>query len=132
MNEELKQLSESFATLKTNFLKLKETLGMPMSDKEEMPDMDKKMNDMMGYVFSMIDNVHTRIDNLGNYIYDVESKCNKHSSVGHLPPLSASQLKKALDVCGAGEDYDVSKPYITSANTKRGYCLEASYIPSKK
>ncbi len=132
MNDELKKLSEAFGTISKKYLQTKADMG------EKDSGMDKKMSDMMGYVYQLIDNLHRRVDYVSQAGYEIYDEHMSKST--HLPKLSVSQMNKLLENCGASDDY-VCNPKqvmakalgkIVSVKTPRGTFVEAEYIPQKK
>lgn len=73
---------------------------------------DEDMEDLWTAMFKEMDYVHSRINRAFEYASECEnrhySEMNKHFA-GHIPSLTAGQIKKILEVCGAAEDYEVIK-----------------------
>ena len=109
MNKELKELSESCASLCENLKQLK--ADMPVDPKNPSNDM---MNKCMDAMYNIADNLHRRIDIVDQNHWQ---KMDNHISAStHLPKLTASQHEKLLKSCGASEDYQVQKPTIWARN----------------
>jgi len=132
--KELGILKQSFASLEEKFKSVKsEVKADSMTDmkpttedcmnymKSSMDYMDQKVsyiNEMMSSVRQMI---YQNADSFYNYTY-------KHAQ-NHVPVLTASQMNKLLENCGASEDFEVKKPtlYMSSAKTSRGIEITASF-----
>lgn len=114
--EELSKLNQSFAALNDGFKKLidkkKEIKGEHTGEKED---------EMMEYMHSLFSNVHNRISYAENMIYGCMDDQYKHKSVGHLPVLSASQMKKAMTKMGLDEDFDIRPATTVYASKGRSY-----------
>lgn len=121
--KELEKYKEAIASAETKL----QTKADSMMDNH-----DEKMKNMMQYMDARIGYVYDMIANMRNMLYQHQdqmySYVRNHSN-GHMPALSASQMKKALDSCGAGEDYNIVKPYLSvaSSKTSRGVEITASF-----
>jgi hypothetical protein len=60
-----------------------------------------------------------RLDATNSAIEEAYSSIYKHAGQGHWPKLTASQLEKALDKCGLGEDFNVAKPTIYASKVNK-------------
>jgi hypothetical protein len=82
---------------------------------------------MCDMVYRVAENIHARIDRLGDEMW-------RHMSDGHLPPIKgAGKMEKALDTLGMSDDYAVYKPMI-SATVKdgaRGKIVEIATVSQK-
>lgn len=96
---DIKQLKESFATAKKQY---EETKGYGAAE-------DSKDDHM----YTMIDNLYRYMSAVEDSVYRVMGEHNKNTT--HLPKLTASQVEKLLDSCGAGKDFQVQRPVIWSS-----------------
>jgi hypothetical protein len=83
---------------------------------------------------NMAENFYYGLDSLRQYIYRLESAFYDYTyahNKGHLPPIKgAQQMEKALKAIGADGDYEIIKPYISTASessTPRGKVLEVEF-----
>lgn len=78
-------------------------------------DEDKDSKDVMQSMYSYMDyiskNMWNEMDSMRNYISRLEGSMYEHGQ-NHLPKLTAGQMKKVLDMCGASEDYEIKKPAL--------------------
>lgn len=83
-------------------------------------DFDKlccRMQDLFSYLTSRISSLET---SFYNYTYE-------HSK-GHLPPIkSVTSMQKLLKVAGMENEYEVYKPTIVVASTRRGSEISATF-----
>lgn len=135
MNEELKKMRESLATIQKQIEAAK---PKPIDPKE--PDADDKFNNLHKSVMDMHNNMSAALNAMRNYMYAMEDDSyarhsnfvNKHQN-GHLPAItSAGKMEKALKALGMSEDYAVAKPTIyCSGSTKRGL-IEVEFGKTKE
>ncbi|SRR3990167_4836806 len=120
---ELDKLKQSFASLDEKY-KASADMHDDMED-EKMKKIHQMMDERMGYIYQMLGKLHDMVYQTQDMHY---AAWNKHIS-NHIPPLTASQMEKVLDMCGARGDFEIKKPalYISSANTKRGLEITASF-----
>jgi len=113
MSEKLNQLKTMIATSQENLKKMQ----------AEMPE-DDRMNKMMKEMYRYMDYVM-------GYIYEMEASGYKQwerHNVGHIPSVKgAGKMQAVLEALGLDDDYEVYKPMISVAKTKRGMEIEASY-----
>ncbi|MEK6880847.1 MAG: hypothetical protein AABY22_14605 [Nanoarchaeota archaeon] len=120
MDKEFQEIKESLAKEHEKFKKIL----AEMENKEDMVhrnEMYETMDRMYSYMMRQIDYV-------SNAFWDYRVNHNK----GHLPPIKTSSgMQAALEALGMGDDFEVEKPTISIANTKRGVQIIASFKPSK-
>ena len=141
--KELESLASEFTKIKEETKKKIETKAYHEGDKDcsSPTDFYKILDDCVTQIYRdlwrSMDNISTRIDNLGSYFYQYQYDHSK----GHVPPLTPSQLKTLVENVGADGDWEIVKRSvyakqilgkITQVNTPRGVFVEAEYIPQKK
>jgi len=105
MKDKLEQLKRADASISKEF----KTAKLAKANIEDPASID--------LVYNVVDSAHRRIDNLANTIYDYMYEHSK----GHMPPVrTASGMQKLLDAAGMGDDYEVLKPFVSVASTKKG------------
>jgi len=119
--EELKELQAKITELQA---KIQAKLPVAKADDMAEPEGEEKEEEMCSkedlyeaysYMYQMIDNVWKYMDRLQEVQYE--------HTIGHLPKLTATQLKKVLDKCGLSEDFDV-KPLVTVYASRQGRIAE--------
>lgn len=138
MDENIKKLEESkkqLDNLKTAFAEIEKGFKALVKPKIEIKADGMKdgpsPQDCMNYIDSQSKYFWQAISNLQQTIYSTQNQFYgmfaDHTS-SHLPKLTASQMQKMLDSCGAGSDYEIKKPqlYISSAKTLRGSVITIS------
>lgn len=95
---------------------------------QDVEEEDDMMEEMLGIMREAFSYVYASIDNVCNYVTEVEREVYSHASsenpkITHLPKLSASQMNKLLKNCGGGEDY-VCEPKVVYAGAKKGWEIE--------
>ena len=123
-NAEIEKLSQTFATLQSEFNAVKTELKASDVNTVTVDKMYQAINCMMSSVYSMIDNCHARISKMDDYYYKMLSEHYQ----GHLPKLTPSQLNAVLKTCGADEDYEVAKRMIFASKNE----ITAEYIAPQK
>lgn len=73
--------------------------------------------------------IYKYMDYLSNSMYEymskLESNLYEHKD-GHLPKLTAGQMEKLLESCGASGDYEIKKPTVYVSKTNKGISFLAS------
>jgi hypothetical protein len=114
--EDLKQILASMEQEKNLAIKRLEECKAVQSSDDHMKNMRNEFYDSMSRMW--------------NYAYQIQSSFYNYASEhakGHLPPIkTASQMEKCLKSMGMENDYQVYKPVLSVANTKRGNILEAN------
>lgn len=107
--------------------------------RESIADCQKKFQELKGDGLSEDPRFEALYNNLGyiiKYIYQVEDSLWNYRiehAKGHLPQIKgAGKMQKALKTLGMEDDYEVTKPMISVANSKRGIIVEATYKPEDK
>ncbi len=103
--------------------------------KADVTPADDQMKRMMDYMDARIGYVHEMIGNMRDMLYKHQDNMYGYISNhnrGHLPVLTASQMQKTLDNCGAGEDYHIMKPVLSVASKKTGRGIEITASFKKK
>lgn len=128
-NPKLTALNQTFATLKTEFDIIKaEISATPDSEMCSKKEMYGMMDRIMNSVYSMVDNLHQRINAVDNAYWE---QLRDHYQ-GHAPAFkTASQLQAFLKTCGMDKDYNVIKPAIF-ASTKHGMEVTLDYSQTMK
>jgi hypothetical protein len=72
----------------------------------------------------MMNEMYSAFSSIMKYVYSVEDQLWSYQSQhakGHLPPIKgASQMQSVLETLGMDGDYEVYKPVISVASTKKG------------
>lgn len=120
---ELDKLKQSFASLDEKY-KASADMHNDMED-EKMKKMHQMMDERMSYIYQMISSVRDMVYRSQDENY---AAWNSHLK-SHIPVLTASQMQKMLDNCGAGSDYEIRRPILSvaSKNTHRGLEITASF-----
>lgn len=114
-DKKLQELEVSFASLLNDMKKVKADEMSEMGEKED--SCESRANELFDYAMRICANLSDRITYLGDAFYQYTYQHNK----GHIPPIkSASTMEKALKALGMGEDYEVSKPWVSVAKDSRG------------
>lgn len=118
--KELQDLRASIEILTNKYKEVKATKKVKADgiEMEKEDDCCKCLCDELeNTLFQLVNYIHSRISYLENSFYAYEYE---HSE-GHLPKIkTASDMKRALDVLGLADDYEVKKQVIY-ANDKYGF-----------
>lgn len=117
--EELKQLSQSFAKLSDNLKKIQADMPKDANPQNDM------MNKCMSAMYNIADNLHNRMDRMSNSNYEWQDNHTKNST--HLPKLTHSQHKELLKACKADADYKVEKPVIYTRASNGNFEVELDF-----
>lgn len=85
------------------------------ADLESKPQLSSE--DVLKVVYNIADYFDRELYSLVKALYE-------HSGKGHLPKLSASQMKKALTKMGLDEDFEVKPSVTIYASHRKGHVLE--------
>lgn len=120
--EELKELQAKIVELQA---KIKAKLPVAKADDMAKPENEDKEEEMCSKedLYEAYNYMYQMIDNVWQYMYKLQDAQWSHQNSGHLPKLSATQLKKVLDKCGLSEDFDV-KPLVTVYASRQGKIAE--------
>ena len=135
MKDANKELLDELEKTKKELAAYKEAIASAekkLQAKADMTPNDDHMKKMMDYMDARIGYIHEMIGSMRDMIYKHQDNMYDYISShnrGHMPQLSASQMQKALDNCGAGEDFQIMKPYLSvaSSKTNRGVEITASF-----
>ncbi len=112
-NKELQDLTESFAKVEKNFKELRAA----------MPEKEDIYSKCMDSMYSMVNNLHDRINRVSQAGYDYQDSHAKNNF--HLPQLTASQKEKLLKAAGADGDFEVmKKPIYASRASKNNFNVD--------
>lgn len=81
---------------------------------------------MYNYIDYVAKSMYNEIREARNYISTLESAIYQHQE-NHMPKLTAGQMQKLLDSCGASDDFEIRKPNIYISSNNRGTTILASY-----
>ena len=118
-----------------NFKNTINQLSASCKEKVASYDESQEQQEVMQSIYSYIDyvskNMWSEMQYLNNYIKQLESRSYEHDQ-NHLPKLTAGQMQKILDMCGASEDYEIKKPSIyMSSDRNKNLNFIASYHAEK-
>lgn len=118
--EELKELQAKIQEIQA---KINAKLPVAKADGME-PEGEEKEEEMCSKedLYECYRYMYQLTDYIWQAIYRVQDAQWQHT-VGHLPKLSATQLKKVLDKCGLSEDFNV-QPLVTVYASKNGKIAE--------
>lgn len=122
-NEKLAALNEAFGTIKKEFEVIKADLAAPSEEMCSRKEVWAMLDRCMGSVYSMVDNLHAKMNEMDNYNWKQHGDHQK----GHAPAFkTATHLQNFLKATGMDKDFDVVKPVIY-ANTSRGLEVTLDY-----
>lgn len=123
--EELKKSEAEFKVqgedLKKSIAAISEKLQSKANgdETEETEDPNEDLKEMCASLAKYVDYVNERVSRSFEYAYELDAKCQKHTSASHVPPLPADAMQKFLKVVGMEDRYNVMKPTIyCEASTK--------------
>lgn len=84
--------------------------------------------DVMRAIYAELEYMYSQMMQEVSYLYNSLYNFTHEHLKGHLPPIkSPSAMEGALNALGIGEDYEVRKPTISVAKTKKGVELNVIY-----